>query len=174
MYLISIYFDEKTTCRIQEYMNQISKRSGNTVMKDKNVPPHITISAFETQSEDKVISALKEKACMLQSGTITWCSVGAFFPYVLYLLPILNAYLQGTSEKIYEELVSIGDVAVHRCYRPMQWLPHTTIGKKLSKEEMSAAFQVMQEQFGMFSGQAVRIGMAKTNPYEEVWSYELK
>ena len=51
----------------------------------------------------------------------------------------------------------------------MQWVPHATIGKKLSKEEMLAAFQVLQEQFGVFSSRVVRIGFAKTNPYEELW-----
>lgn len=55
----------------------------------------------------------------------------------------------------------------------MQWVPHATIGKKLSKEEMLAAFQVLQEQFGVFSSRVVRIGFAKTNPYEELWNFEL-
>ena len=55
----------------------------------------------------------------------------------------------------------------------MQWVPHAPIGKKLSKEEMLAAFQVLQEQFGVFSSRVVRIGFAKTNPYEELWNFEL-
>ena len=110
---------------------------------------------------------------MFQSGEIIWCSVGAFFPNVLYLSPVLNTYLQELSEKVYKELLKTADVKVHKCYRPMQWVPHATIGKKLSKEEMLAAFQVLQEQFGVFSSRVVRIGFAKTNPYEELWNFEL-
>ena len=49
MYLVSIYFDEKTTSRIQGYITQVAKRSGNPFMIEKNVPPHLTISAFETR-----------------------------------------------------------------------------------------------------------------------------
>ncbi len=220
MYLVSIYFDEKTTSRIQGYITQVAKRSGNPFMIEKNVPPHLTISAFETRSEDQVISLFEETRDMFQSGEIIWCSVGAFFPNVLYLSPVLNTYLQELSEKVYKELLRIADARVHKCYRPMQWVPHATIGKKLSKEEMLAAFQVLQEQFGVFSSRVVharvhkcyrpmqwvphatigkklskeemlaafqvlqeqfgvfssrvvQIGLAKTNPYEELWNLEL-
>ena len=130
MYLVSIYFDEKTTSRMQGYITQVAKRSGNPFMIEKNVPPHLTISAFETRSEDQVISLFEETRDMFQSGEIIWCSVGAFFPNVLYLSPVLNTYLQELSEKVYKELLKTADVKVHKCYRPMQWVPHATIGKK--------------------------------------------
>ena len=100
MYLVSIYFDEKTTSRMQGYITQVAKRSGNPFMIEKNVPPHLTISAFETRSEDQVISLFEETRDMFQSGEIIWCSVGAFFPNVLYLSPVLNTYLQELSEKV--------------------------------------------------------------------------
>lgn len=50
MYLISIYFDKTTQKRICGYMKQIGKVTGNTLMLDGNVPPHITIAAFHTES----------------------------------------------------------------------------------------------------------------------------
>ena len=170
MYLVSIYFDEKTTSRMQGYITQVAKRSGNPFMIEKNVPPHLTISAFETRSEDQVISLLKKREICFKAGDYLVFS-GAF-PNVLYLHRF-NTYLQELSEKVYKELLKTADVKVHKCYRPMQWVPHATIGKKLSKEEMLAAFQVLQEQFGVFSSRVVRIGFAKTNPYEELWNFEL-
>ena len=48
------------------------------------------------------------------------------------------------------------------------WIPHSTIGKQLSQTELKEAFVVMQEQFGMFRGTAVGIGLAKTNPYMDI------
>lgn len=173
MYLISVYFDEGTNKRIQSYIKQVAKRSGNTFMTEKNVPPHLTVSAFETRDEEMILNLFERKKEIFQSGELTWCSVGMFFPHVIYLAPVLNAYLQKLSEEIYEILREAEGIKVHICYRPMQWFPHTTIGKKLSKEEMFSAFQVMQEQFGMFSGKAARIGLARTNPYEELWDCEL-
>lgn len=89
MYLISIYFDEKTTKRIQGYIDNIAKKTGNTFMTNGNV------------------------------------------------------------------------------------LPHITVGKKLSTEEMKIAFNVMQNQFGAFEGKVTKIGLAKTNPYYDIITYEL-
>ena len=58
MYLISIYFDEKTNRRIQQYIDKVAEKTGNAFMLDGQVPPHITISAFETQNEVAVIETL--------------------------------------------------------------------------------------------------------------------
>ncbi len=49
MYTISVYFDEKSNKTIQQYINQIARQTGNTYMLDEQVPPHITISAFDTK-----------------------------------------------------------------------------------------------------------------------------
>ena len=174
MYLVSIYFDEKTNQRIRSMIKQVADKTGNTFMIDGNVPPHITITAFETQNEEAVTEVLEHGAAELKKGTLQWASVGQFFPYVIYAAPVLNEYLHGMSEKVYEALAAIEGVKISPYYRPFQWLPHTTIGKKLSKEEMKMAFEVLQNTFGMFSGEVVRIGLAKTNPYEEVANWELK
>ena len=55
MYLVSIYFDEKTNRKIQKYIDQMAAKTGNTFMIDGNVPPHLTISAFETKQEENCI-----------------------------------------------------------------------------------------------------------------------
>lgn len=95
MYLISVYFDEKTDQRIRNLMEQAAKMSGNSYMIDAKVPPHITISAFETRRETEAAEMLKCAAEDMKSGTVMWASAGAFFPGVIYLAPVLNAYLQG-------------------------------------------------------------------------------
>lgn len=168
MYLISIYFDEKTNNRIQRYMNRVAEESGNMSMIEANVPPHITISAFETRMEKEAVRLLEENAAGLQSGTLTWVSVGVFLPYVIYLAPVLNEYLHGLSSDIYKMLSEKKEISASKYYRPFQWLPHTTVGRKLSVEEMQTAFRVMQEQFSVFSGQVTEIGLARTNPHEDI------
>lgn len=173
MYLVSIYFDEKTNNRIQQYVNQVAERSGNTFMLDGHVPPHITISAFETKWEQEAIKLLEKKAKEWKAGMLTWASVGTFFPYVIYLAPVLNEYLHRLSEDVYACISEIEDVSISPFYRPFQWIPHTTIGKKLSKEEMLSAFQILQGQFGMFHGKVTGIGLARTNPYKDLVCFKL-
>lgn len=174
MYLVSIYFDEKTDKIIQNHVTQVAEKTGNKFMIDGKVPPHITISAFETKQEEKVIEKINDAVKDMHRGTVQWVSVGAFFPYVLYLTPVLNEYLHGLSEKVYESVKDVKETNISLYYRPFQWIPHTTIGKKLLKEEMDIAFQTLQNSFGRFSGRVTKVGLAKTNPYEDIIHWELK
>ncbi len=173
MYLVSIYFDEKTDSRIRQLIRQIAKQSGNTYMLDANVSPHITISAFETRRENEVIEVLGQKLSEHGQGMLTWAGVGVFFPHVIFIEPVLNEYLHRLSVMVYESIINIEETKLRKCYQPFQWLPHATIGKKLSEEEMVKAFIALQRSFGMFEGKVTRIGLAKTNPYEDIASWEL-
>jgi len=174
MYLVSIYFDEKTNKIIQNYINQVAEKTGNSFMLDGRVPPHITISAFETKQEEKTVQVLEKVASQIKREDLQWASVGEFFPYVIYLAPVLNKYLHTLSHKVYDGVKDLEDTQVSPYYRPFHWLPHTTIGKKLSQEEMRIAFEIMQNHFAMFSGTVTKIGLAKTNPYTDIVSWELR
>lgn len=174
MYLVSLYFDDKTDARIRQYINAVAKRTNNTYMLDGNVPPHITVSAFESGLESMVVERLDACIKDIHVGSIQFASVGVFFPHVIYLTPVLNAYLHKLSVSIHGTLHEMDDTLIRKCYQPFCWLPHTTIAKKLSQEEMRTAFATLQESFGMFSGEVVRIGLAKTNPYEDIVTWELR
>lgn len=173
MYSISAYFDDATTFRIQQYIDQVAKKTGNTFMIDNCVPPHITISTFHTKQEKQVIGFLEQKIAKLNSGIVQWVSAGTFFPYVIYLIPVLNQYLHTLSLEVYNCITQVGNISISSCYQPFCWMPHTTIGKKLTNKEMLEAFQVLQHQFGIFSGQITQIGLAKTNPCENLAVFEL-
>lgn len=173
MYLVSIYFDEKTNKKIQKFINQVALKTGNRFMLDGDVPPHITVSAFEALDEEQVIETLKHVATKLKKDTLQWVSVGQFFPYVLYITPVLNEYLHDMSAQISTALSQIDGIKISPYYQPFQWLPHSTIGKTLTKEEMRIAFEVMQNSFAMFEGEVVRIGLAKPNPHRDIMSWEL-
>lgn len=171
--MISAYFDEETNNRIQQYINQVAKKTGNYCMVDGKVPPHITISSFKTNDIGLAMSLFEQSIGQLQQGTIQWTSVGMFLPYVIYLLPVLNTYLHRLCEDITDALKQIDGVQLSPYYRPFNWMPHTTIGKQLSREEMQIAFQVLQHQFGPFEGRITQLGLAKTNPYEDIMTYNL-
>ena len=173
MYLVSIYFDEKADQRIRNMIKQVAEKTGNSYMLDGNVPPHITVSAFETKDEELAVEVVNKVAKKLSRGELQWASIGQFLPYVIYVAPVLNQYLHGLSEAFYGELAEYEQIKISPYYRPFQWLPHTTIGKKLSKEEMKLAFEVLQANFGMFQGSVVKVGLAKTNPYQDIISFEL-
>ena len=71
MYLISIYFDEKTNKNLQRLINRVAEKTGNAFMLDNQVPPHITIAAMETRDEKKAIVAV-EAFAILQNQFVSF------------------------------------------------------------------------------------------------------
>lgn len=176
MYLVSLYFDDKASVRIESFINKVSEKSGNTFMTDNNVPPHITIASFQTNEEEKVIKILDERIREINRGIITWASIGIFKSSVIFLAPILNEYLHNLSVNIYQGISLIENISISKYYLPFQWMPHTTIAKKLAKEELVLAFEELEKNFNIFSGEITKIALSKTNPYEDiiVWNLDNK
>lgn len=168
MYLVSLYFDDKTNMVISRYIEKIAKCTGNTFMTENNVPPHMTISAVEARSGEVLMADFERLKSKLQMGKVKFVSVGMFFPYVIYITPVLNEYLQDMSCQIYSAVKKIPETTVSRLYKPMQWLPHVTLGKKLDKMQMRNAFEIMQESFQPVEADIVAVGLAKTNPHKDL------
>ena len=174
MYLISLYFEEKTSQKIQKLINKAACKSGNDFMINGRVPPHITISAFETYEIHEIINALEEKVRNIKSGDITWASIGIFKSSVIFLTPVLNKYLHNISAEIYDAISVNTGISISRYYRPFQWMPHTTIAKKLTREQLYSAFEELNRNFTIFNGKVTQIGLSKTNPYEDIIVWNLK
>lgn len=173
MYLISVYFDEKTNRILQRYMDQIAEKTGNTFMTCHHVPPHMTISAIEARNVEVLLAPFSKLQGTIEKGVIQFVSVGQLFPYVLYATPVLNDYLQGLSHQIYQSIKDIPETSISKYYQPMSWLPHVTLGKTLTKEQMQIAFAVMQDSFQPFEATVTEIGLAKVNPHEDIIRFEL-
>lgn len=167
-YLISIYFDEATNRQIYKHMEAVAKASGNDYMLANKVPPHITLSSFETDDITPVWNALRRQIYDVAGGEIKWVGSGAFMTSVLYLTPVLNEYLLGVMQEIYDCILTVPDIKISKYYKPYQWLPHTTIGKKMTEEELYKGFAAVQGSFQIITGKVVRLGLAKASPYEEI------
>ena len=60
MYLISVYFDDKSNKIISNYINKIAQKTGNTFMTDNHVPPHLTIMSVEAREEKKLTEVMEQ------------------------------------------------------------------------------------------------------------------
>ncbi|MCQ2507348.1 MAG: 2'-5' RNA ligase family protein [Dorea sp.] len=174
VYLISIYFDQETNGRITSYMKRIADTSGNRLMTDGDMPPHITISSFDAKREENARLTLQKIEGKLKDGEIFFASVGSFMTGALFLAPVLNEYLQRLQELCYQSLVEEKDLKISRQYRPYSWFPHATLVKKLSGDEMVNAFACLHTDFLPFHARVEAVGLAKTNPYREIYRISLK
>ena len=174
MYLISIYFDNETEDRLNLTMQRVAKTTGNQFMLDNQIPPHITVASVETKHESDLIARIESITKNLKQGEIKFVSVGSFSTKVVFVQPVLNEYLHQLSEIYNKELRKEEAVEIDKRYEPFHWFPHTTLAKYLTKDQMKAAFEIMQNQFGPFEGTITSIGLASTNPYRDLKILELK
>ena len=178
MYLISAYFDEKTNITIERWIEGVARASGNHFMPEHNVPPHLTVSAFDARDPEPVLRSMNRAKTGFASGEVEIVSFGCFLPYVMYVTPVLDRYLRGLARDVYEDIIgnteddSIG-IRINRFYDPDKWFPHITIGKTLEEEQMKLAFAYMQKAFIPIKGRIVELGLAKTNPHEDLLRFSL-
>ena len=142
-------------------------------MTDNCGPPHITVAAVETKHEGQLIARIGEMTKRIETGDIKWVSVGTFSSQVIYIQPVLNEYLHDLSMVLAQELGQIEETICSPYYQPFHWLPHCTIAKQLSREQMVQAFEVLQNRFMPMDGRVVRLGIAKTNPHRDMKVWEL-
>ena len=173
MYLVSAYFDDETNKILQGYINRIAAATGNEFMVANHVPPHLTLSAIEARGVEVLMPAFETLEGQLYKGEISIITVGQLMPRVIYAAPYLNEYLQEVEQRIYDSFKGIPETTISRYYRPFSWLPHITLGKTMSPEQMLEAVRVMED-FKSINGSIVRIGLAKVNPHQDVKEIRLK
>ena len=173
MYLISLYFDNETQEKLRTLMERVARRTENRFMQDNHVPPHITVAAVETKCEDELLIRVEKIANNLKCDKIQFVSVGTFSTRVIFVQPFLNEYLQQLSITLTQKLEQIDETILSSYYKPFNWLPHCTIAKQLSKDEMQKAFSELLQHFTPVNGYVTQIGVSKTNPHRDLRVWEL-
>lgn len=177
MYLLTAYFDDSTTEQLQRLINEVCRQTGNDFMIRNHVPPHLTISAFDQKNPQRAVelferfsSKLSEKNLNSDSNSnhIYIASPGAFLPSVIYLEAVQNRYLFELSEMAHKEFCADPATRPNRFYLPFQWIPHITIAKQLTDEQMRIAFAVLQQSFHPLEAKIVRFGLSKPNPHTDL------
>ena len=173
MYLVCIYFDRETQDRLKLLMQHVAKVTGNQFMLDNQVSPHITVASVETKHEEELIARIESIANDLDQGEVKFVSAGTFSTKVVFVQPVLNEYLHQLSVVLNKELEQMDETILSPYYQPFSWLPHCTIGKQLSKEEMQKALFELLAYFTPIDGYVTRIGIAKTNPHKDIKIWDL-
>lgn len=82
----------------------------------------------------------------------------------------ISEHMETVAEVTGNGVSNIDDVKISKFYRPFQWLPHITIGKKMTAEEQTRGFGAVQSSFQIIKGKAVRVGLATAGPYDEFYT----
>ena len=153
---------------------EVAKVTGCDYMKLSKIPPHVTVSALISDNEEALLSEMESIAETMTKDFIWFANIGVFNPFVVYLGPVMNEFLQNTCRTVNERLLQYADVGNRGRYLPNQWVPHAAIAVKLTPETLKEAFAIVQEKFRPFEATVERIVLVKAEPYEELRAWELK
>ena len=173
-YAVTLEFDQETENKIQEMIDEVARVTGCDYMKQSKIPPHVTVSALVSDNEETLLSEMESIAETMTKDFIWFANIGVFNPYVIYLGPVMNEFLQNTCRTINERLLKYAEVGNRGRYLPNQWVPHAAIVYKLTPEAIIEAFNIVQKKFNAFGATAEKIVLARAEPYEELKSWVLQ
>ncbi|MCI8939795.1 MAG: 2'-5' RNA ligase family protein [Dorea sp.] len=174
MYLVSLYFDSQTEKTLRKHMEKVAVKTGNAYMAEHRIPPHLTIAACENCPEEELISALEECSAAWRAGAVDWVAIGCFKPHVLFLEPVLNQYLHDLCVSVNTALDRFEGAKRKSRYQPFGWMPHAAVARRLTEKQMLTGFHVLQTNFSPFSGKGVKIGLARSSPYQNLKTWDLQ
>ena len=173
-YAVTLEFDRETENKIQELIDEVAKVTGCDYMKQSKVPPHVTVSALVSDDEESLLLEMEKIAETMNKEFLWFANIGVFNPFVIYLGPVMNEFLQNTCRTVNERLLQYAEVGNRGRYLPNQWVPHAGIAVKLTPEALKEAFAIVQEKFSAFGATVEKIVLVRAEPYEELRSWNLK
>ena len=173
-FAVTLEFDQESQNKMQEMIDEVARVTGCDLMKQQNVPPHVTVCCLEGEDEAVLVSEMEEIASSMRKSTLRFANIGVFNPLVIYLGPIMNEFLQDTCRTVNERLLQHAEVGNKGNYLPNRWVPHAGIALKLTPEALMKAFVIVQERFRPFEATVERFVLVKAEPYEELRAWELK
>lgn len=173
-YAVTLEFDTESRDKIQWMIDEVAKVTGCDYMKRSNIPPHVTVSALVSDNESALLSEMESIVASISKDSVWFVNIGVFNPFVIYLGPVMNEFLQNTCRTVNDRLLKYAEVGNRGRYLPNQWVPHAAIAVKLTPDALKEAFAIVQEKFTAFGATADRIVLARAEPYEELRSWELK
>ena len=172
-YAIVLYFDKFTNDTIGKAIERTAALSGNNYMLAINIPPHVTLGCFFSDEQANLLERVESFAKSVTPFEMTFNTIGAFEPYVLFVSPIEDAYLAELNNSLHELLLENYEPAENANYLPDRWQPHCSLAVRLNEEQFTKAKTIEAEIDLPFTARVTKIALAKCNPYNEVAIWEI-
>lgn len=167
-YAIVLYYDNTTNKIIGNMIERAATLSGNSYMLDINIPPHVTLGCFFSNEQADLLVKVESFAKSVTPFEVTFHSLGAFEPYVLFASPIKDECLTQLNALLHESLLNSYEPAENTNYLPDKWMPHCSLAVRLNAEQFTKAKAIESEIALPFTALVTKIALAKCNPYNEI------
>ena len=179
-YSVSLFFDEKSTAELLDFILQVAQITKNDYVVKNNIPPHITLGMFKAtknqewqlveiiqkfNSEFQPIFEKKENVLCFEKLDILKNKI-AFLS-----LAANQSIIFELNQKLHNFLLPDFPAACNNLYLPQVFFPHCTVATGLSKTHL-ALLQDVQNKNQMKIPKFVhvsKISLAIRHPYQELF-----
>lgn len=179
-YSVSLFFDEKSTAELLDFILQVAQITKNDYVVKNNIPPHITLGMFKAtknqewqlveiiqkfNSEFQPFFEKKENVLCFEKLDILKNKI-AFLSFAADQSIIFEL-----NQKLHNSLLPDFPAACNNLYLPQVFFPHCTVATGLSKTHL-ALLQDAQNKNQMKIPKSVKvskISLAIRHPYQELF-----
>ena len=179
-YSVSLFFDEKSTAELLDFILQVAQITKNDYVVKNNIPPHITLGMFKAtknqewqlveiiqkfNSEFQPIFEKKENVLCFEKLDILKNKI-AFLSFAANQSIIFEL-----NQKLHNSLLPDFPAACNNLYLPQVFFPHCTVATGLSKTHL-ALLQDEQNKNQIKIPKFVhvsKISLAIRHPYQELF-----
>lgn len=172
-YAIVLYFDDTTNKIIGNIIERAASLSGNNYMLDINIPPHVTLGCFFSDEQANLLEKIELFTKDITPFEVTFHSIGAFEPYVLFASPVKDECLTQLNALLHESLLNSHEPAENANYLPDRWMPHCSLAVRLDAEQFAKAKVIESEIDLPFTALVTKIALAKCNPYNVMATWNI-
>lgn len=179
-YSVSLFFNEKSTVELSNFILQVAQITKNDYVVKNNTPPHITIGMFKAtkNQEGQLVEIIKKINSDFQpifekkENVLCFEKLGTLKNKIAFLSFATKQSLIFTlNQKLHNSLMPDFPAACNNMYLPHDFFPHCTIATGLSKTQLVLLQDAQNKNLIKIpkSVQVAKISLAIRHPYQEVF-----
>lgn len=173
-YAIVLYMDDEKTELAARMTRELAAACGSDYCM--NTIPHISVASLVSEDEEAVRAEAEKLSRRLKRGRVQIASIGVFNPVVLFLAPIMNAYLLESCRIANDQMRRVCEIGNQGRYLPDSWVPHIAVAMNMEKDGLYRGFHKLSELFSPFDAEIDRMALIKwerENPWQELAVFDL-
>ncbi|TYB31169.1 MAG: 2'-5' RNA ligase family protein [Candidatus Mcinerneyibacterium aminivorans] len=173
-YRIELVFNEKGSNRIKSYWEMLKENKLNSYMIDSKSTPHISLAEYSDILAGRFEDEIRRFSRLIKPFEVRFFGFG-YFPTeerVLYLNPKVSKYLLRVHNDFNQQFVDFND-NINPYYLPENWVPHSTLGKNFSEEDLKKSLIELSKDFKPFAVEVNRISVVEFYPSRELFTFKL-
>lgn len=179
-YSVSLFFDEKSTVELSNFILQVAQIIKNDYVVKNNIPPHITIGMFKAtkNQEGQLLQVIKKINSDFQpifekkENVLCFEKLGTLKNKIAFLSFATNqSLIFSLNQKLHNSLMPDFPAACNNMYLPQVFFPHCTIATGLSKTQLALLQDAQNKNLIKIPKlvQVAKISLAIRHPYQEVF-----